>query len=147
MWRTSAAQNGVHNSHYFDCFLKLSLATTKGRKPRQDWAKAQSTVPRKRCIGCVHQVRMDAKGFRKESEANARRTFPKSLGRFVASWGFGWTLCPQPTNKESNQSVSGSERKPQKGRRLQQKGAKRANQERKYTEQDNTVITSRLPSH
>jgi hypothetical protein len=59
------------------------------------------------------------------------RTSSKSLGRFVTSWGFGWTPRPLPrsgrhlrqrqpqtANKESNQSVSGSERKPRKGRRL-----------------------------
>jgi hypothetical protein len=53
----------------------------------------------------------------------------------------------QPTNKESNQNVSEANGSPQSGRRLQQEGAKEANQERKYTEQVNTVRTSRLPNH
>jgi hypothetical protein len=56
-------------------------------------------------------------------------TQSESLGRFVTSWVSRWTRSPhptggspprqpQPTNKERNQSVSGSERKPSKGRRL-----------------------------
>jgi hypothetical protein len=51
----------------------------------------------------------------------------------------------QPTNKESNQSVSQRRTEAPKGRKPKQEGARETNRKRKYTEQDNAENSYRLP--